>query len=49
MAPGGNLNWDPTCTQSWLRIFSSTPIGSSSWYFLSFDSRNRSDCRVVGV
>jgi hypothetical protein len=46
--PMGNLNWDPTCTQSWVGIFSSAPIGSASWYFLSFDSRNRTGRRVVG-
>jgi hypothetical protein len=44
----GNLNWDPTFTQSWLGIFSSAPIGSANWYFLSFDSRNRTGHRVVG-
>jgi hypothetical protein len=46
--PRGNLNWDPTCTQSWLGIFSSAPIGSASWYFLSLDSCNRAGYRVVG-
>ena len=41
MTPKGQPNRDPTCTQSRLGIFSSAPIGSASWYFLSFDSRNK--------
>jgi hypothetical protein len=32
MTPKGNPNWDPTCTQSRLGIFSSTPIWSAGWY-----------------
>jgi hypothetical protein len=47
--PRGNLNWDPTYTQSWLGVFSSAPIGSASWYFLSFDSRNRTGLQGGGA
>jgi hypothetical protein len=48
MTPKGYPNWDPTCTQSWLGMFSSAPIGSASWYFLSFDSRIKTGRRAVG-
>ena len=46
--PRGNPYWDPTCTRPWPGILSSTPIRSASWYFLSFDSRNKTGNRAVG-
>jgi hypothetical protein len=39
---------DALPVQSWLGMFSSAPIGSPSWYFLSFDLRNKTDHRAVG-
>jgi hypothetical protein len=47
--PRGNLNRDPACTQSWQGIFSSAPIGSASWYFLSLDSRNQDRLQSGGA
>jgi hypothetical protein len=47
--PRGNLNWDLTYTQSRLECFSSAPIGSASWYFLSFDSRNQDRLQSGGA
>jgi hypothetical protein len=46
--PRGNPYWDPTCTWPRPGILSNAPIRSASWYFLSFDSRNRTDNRAVG-
>jgi hypothetical protein len=47
--PRGNPYWDPICTRPRPGILNSAPIRSASWYFLSFDSRNRTSNRAVGA
>jgi hypothetical protein len=46
--PRGNPYWDPICTRPRPDILSSAPIRSPSWYFLSFDSHNRTGNKAVG-